>query len=173
MNKPATHDDSNVIKAYEPDFALKKLIGKDVVLAEVFTPEKIQACQKLVDDASASFFTNAQGDLIKVEQAIHAFAKSKKGKDVFFEDVGHAISNLKGQAEMFGFSLITKICVQIIEWCKSTQDPVDIRFSLIKELFSALQLAIHHSITDDGGEIGKTLLSDMDKYRSRKKAVKA
>jgi hypothetical protein len=160
---------ADVTIAYEPDFALKKLIGKDVDLTDIFTPEKIEACKKLVEDARASFFVNAQSDLAKLEKAIRTFTKSSLKEEAFFEEISCTVRNIKGQVELFGFILINKICVQLIECCKSSSEPLSTRFSLTKELVKALKLAVHNSITDDGGETGKALLSDLQHYNAKKK----
>ncbi|MDD5586103.1 MAG: hypothetical protein PHY92_03985 [Alphaproteobacteria bacterium] len=159
--------------AYEPNYAVKKLIGEDVNIRDIITPEKIKECQKLVDDASASYFTNAHADMDKMGRAINGLVKAKKPNESYFHEVGQIGNNLKGQAELFGFTLVTKICVQIMECCKASHEPFNTRLSLIKELYAALNLCINRSIKDDGGEAGKSLLSDLDKYHAKKKSPKS
>jgi len=174
MNETTTEDkDDETVIAYEPDFALKKTIGEDVKMSEIFTPEKIAECQKIIKDASASFFEAAQNDLNKLEEALKNAKIATDNGNAFFEDAGQTATNLKGQAELFGFWLINNSCLQIIACCKSPQDPVSTRMSLIKELFSALHLAIQKRIMDDGGDVGKALLLALDNYRARKKKAKA
>jgi hypothetical protein len=39
------------IVAYEPDDTLRQILGPDVDLKKIFSPEKVAAVQKIIDDA--------------------------------------------------------------------------------------------------------------------------
>src|SRR5579872_3177179 len=110
--------EKDVIYAYEPDQTLRELIGQSTLLSDIFTEEKIEACQKRVDAARISFFTASQRDM----EAIDKVAKSKALTDNCEEacrEIFQPVSNIKGQAEVFGFSLIARICRYLIEYCES------------------------------------------------------
>ena len=52
--------------AYEADRTLRKLIGWEIKLREVFTPERIEACQNQIDEACVSFYDTTKDEIVKL-----------------------------------------------------------------------------------------------------------
>lgn len=167
MNNPKAKSDANIVYAYEPDQTLRQLIGKSTILADIFTKEKIAACQKLVDDAKSSFFDTAQPDM----DTISALVKNKALTNNYQElckQLFQPLSNIKGQAEVFGFPLITRVCKYLIEYCESSASAKSMAardIFIITKLVEALRRAFQEKIVDAGGTIERELISVVEQAR--------
>jgi hypothetical protein len=162
--KPSTDD--GVVYAYEPNLSLQKIIGAASV-ADIFTKEKIEACQKLLDDAKSSFFDTAKDDMC----TITALVSNKALVDNFEQlcsQLFEPVSNIKGQANIFGFPLISCICKYLLEYCAdgTSGAPVTARdVFIINRLVEALDRAFSEKIVDAGGAIEKELIAVIEQAR--------
>jgi len=150
----------STVYAYSADRTLRDLLGKSTALSDIFTQEKIKSCQKLLDKAKEGFFETAQDDMNTIVSLV--------GNKVFDEnyqelckELFQPLSNIKGQAELFGFSLIARICKYLIEYCEKSSD---IQQTTVKDIFiitklvEALQKSFSEKIIDAGGVIEKELI---------------
>jgi len=69
-------------------------------------------------------------------------------------------ASLKGEAEMYGFPYIFRICAFLADACESHETP-EIKNPLILDLITALGSAIKKKITDDGGNEEKAIIANM------------
>jgi hypothetical protein len=155
----ANTENPNIIYAYEPDTRLKELVGA-MSVAELFTKEKIAACQKKLDTAKESFFETAKPDMA----AIDALAKGSGASAQEYQNLCRGIiipvHNIKGQAEMYGFSLIARICQYLREYCpQGAANISDKDRVIIARLAEALQQAFYGKVADLTGAIEKELIS--------------
>lgn len=157
---------NNAPIAYEPDRSLRDLIGQDVSLTDIFTKEKIANCQKMVDEAKGSFFENSKQDVL----AVIALSKKKelqKNFPEFCSRLFQPICNIKGQAELFGFSLIAQVCRYLLEYCEnsnsSTMTSKDVL--IVDKLVEALARAYDDKIIDAGGALESELKSIVELAR--------
>jgi|GEM_PF-1605136 len=164
----SSRKDPNVVLVFEPDNAIREKIGKEVVLQEYFTPERLENCQKIIESARSTFFENAE---IETNILLHLMRKmpaNDKDSVPFFEKVFSCVCNIKGQVEIFGFTLIRKICDHILEHCRSADyETLHTRFMLTKDLVQLLNLAIRKAVTDEGGATGRTILAELKNYSKR------
>jgi len=154
------------IIAYEADQSLRKMVGKTTVLTDIFTKDKIAASQKLIDEAKDSFFDRAKPDM----DAISELVKDKAAAENYQELCRHLfqpVCNIKSQADIFGFPLISCVCKYLIEYseasAKKAMTAKDI--FLIGKLVEALQRAFKNKIVDAGGAIEKELVSLVEQAR--------
>ncbi len=166
MSHSKTSDD-NIVHAYAPDQSLRELIGKSTALTDIFTQEKIAACQKLVDDAKGSFFDTVQPDI----DIISNLAADKAFADDYQElckRLFQPVSNIKGQADAFGFSLIARVCKYLIEYCDSSPSAKRMTAKdifIITKLVEALRTAFQERIMDAGGAMERELVSIIELVR--------
>ncbi len=146
----ATHKQEEFVTVYEPENVLRNIIGNDVALKNVLTPEKIKACQKLIDDARMSFFKSARPDLEDLKSLV-------KERAVSFGRIALRAENIRGQARMFGFWFISNVCTHIADYCESTAHPAERRASVVARLVDALQVAFDNEISDEGGILNQHL----------------
>ncbi|MFA4993890.1 MAG: hypothetical protein WC521_01100 [Bdellovibrionales bacterium] len=162
-----TAGETNNPKGYEPDFALKKIIGVQVPLEDVFTPEKIAAGNRVIEISRESFFASAEEEIKKLSALVDAVASSEASVPI----VATIASNIKGEVEIYGYPLIRKICAHIMETCRDEQNKA-VRLALINDLTQALTYCIRNEIKDDGGKTGKALLADVSRFLTEEKAKK-
>jgi chemotaxis protein histidine kinase CheA len=140
------------------------------MLEKLFTKEKIEACQEMIDTAKASFFDAAQADM----DAINVLSKDKKFENDnpgFCRQLYRPVRNIRGQAKIFGFPLIDRICGYLEEYCESSASSQKMTARdvfLIGKLVEALQRAFEQKIVDEGGAIEKELIDTIEKARSSK-----
>jgi hypothetical protein len=160
-------DETNVTYAYMPDPSLKELIGKCTLLADIFTSEKIAACQKLINDARNSFFNSAVADMHVIKSASqkhHSVGDYKSLCRILYQPV----CNIKGQAEAFGFSMIGRVCKYLIEYCEGKHfgnGTVAKDMFIMTKLVEALERAFEEKIVDSGGAIERELIAIVELAR--------
>lgn len=153
--------------AYEPDRSLRDLIGKDTVLSDIFTKEKIENCQKLVDEAKKSFFDTSQKDM----DTITSLIAKKEFATNYLELCNllfQPINNIKGQAELFGYSLIARVCKYLIEYCEESKSNKNMSAKdvfVVGKLVEALVRAFNEKIIDSGGVLEKELMTVVEMAR--------
>lgn len=149
--------------AYEPFSEIRQLIGADVVLSDIFTEDRIQACARLIDLARNTFFEITNTELNMLERLAGApVVREDESRNFIAGIVVHA-NNIKGQAEILGFTLIARICAQIALACHATHQQQDIKRILITKMVETLRLAYKQKITDEGGAVGKEILAQLDR----------
>jgi hypothetical protein len=150
-----TAKDSDVI-AFEPDQTIRNLIGQDTKLSEIFTAERIEACQNTIDSARGAFFDVAYEDLAKLEALVKDRGTSEISEAMFEETATHA-ANIKGHAELFGFALIAAIGSHIVAYSEPGPYAPSARFRLITDLVKMLHIAIEQKIIDENGALAREL----------------
>lgn len=147
--------------AHEPDFSLKELIGKSVLLSDVFTPEKIGVCQKLIDESKNNFFINTEPEIKVIVTSVKNPAFAAHYQE-WCRRIFPLVANIKGQADIFGFSLIARIAKYLLDYCddKSSARRLSRRdLFVIAKLVEALNRCFEEKILDAGGKIEKELVS--------------
>ncbi|MGB4102418.1 MAG: hypothetical protein WBK91_11000 [Alphaproteobacteria bacterium] len=149
--------------AYEPFSEIRNLIGEDVVLKDVFTEDRIQACARLIDQAKNTFFEITNTELNMLAQLAAAPVIQEDESKSFIAGIVARADNIKGQAEILGFTLIARICMQISAVCHASRQRYDVKLLLITRMVDTLRLAYKQKITDEGGVIGKEILAQLDR----------
>jgi hypothetical protein len=146
--------------AVEPDRTLRNLVGPQTVLTSIFSREKIEACQKTIDEARDTFFDTAREELAQLE----ALAAAPPGDESWFESAAAHAGNIKGHAEMFGYHLVVSICQHIVGYGEPSPHTPVVRRLLIIDLIKMLHLAVAEKIIDHNGILGQKLLASLRKY---------
>lgn len=139
------------VTAIEPDRTLKKIIGENVDLKTVFTPAKIKACQKIIDDARNEFFDN---ELPKIDY-IRSFLRSND--DSSFQKIELIVNDMRSQAKIFGFPFIVLACSHIIAFCEDYTKKADTRRLIISKFVDLLYIALRNKVRDEGGGLEKEM----------------
>jgi hypothetical protein len=163
MATPEKHLDLDTsVTAVGPDRTIRELIGTDIKLTDVFTKEKIEACQKTIDDGRNAFFNVAHNDLAGLEVLMKEQAAMPDKAS--FEDIAARAANIKGHAELFGFTLIAAIVSHILDACEPGSRLPVVRFRLITDLTKLLRIAITEEIKDERGTLGRELRMSLQAY---------
>lgn len=144
--------------AYPPDNSFKEFLG-NMQVSELFTPEKIQAAQTVIDTARDGSFETLRDMISLLQVAFHYGGENEKGADI--ERMRDTASTVRDQARLFGFTFILNVSNHLLELCCS-HNMHDVRTqALMAKLVEALTLACSRRIQDDGGEMGRNLLASL------------
>ncbi len=157
----------DVTPTYDPENAPAGRADNADILAKIFTPEKITANHKIIDEATRSFFDLAHHDMI----IIRVFTANKIAIGThadLYQQIFQPLCNIKGHAEIFGFSLIACICKYLIDYCEQgtphSQIPAKDMF-IISKLLEALERTFREKIIGSGGDIEQELVAIIDLIR--------
>lgn len=169
MSSHKKSSDSFNAYAYEPDHSLQEMIGLSVSISDIFSQERIDRCQRIVDDAKVSFFHLADADMDKIRDIVSSGVDAIPTKTLCAQ-LFVPVSNIKSQAEAFGFPLITSVCKYLMKYCEDGANdlkPTGKKEAfIITKLIEVLQHALSHQIMDSGGEIEEELISIIELARS-------
>ncbi len=163
MSKSSTQPaDENEIVAHQGHNDMRKVLGSDFKLSKVITKETIAACDTMLQEAVADFFTDELPDLEGLEALVKTPAEEIAVQPTRDALLKHAF-NIKSHAKMLGFTLITDICTHIVNTMNSTKLTDEKRQRLIMKLAGGLRVAFDHKIRDDGGEVGLEIRKKLEK----------
>jgi len=149
------------VRLYEGNCGLKRVVGKEFVLGDI--PEgQVEACQGILDAAALQFFTHGIEDVAALEALVVQMEALEDG--VFFTRAGQSAHNLRGQAEILGFTLITTITRQMIESIEHAEIPAEKKRQLVARITEVLRLAFEQRIRDAGGAHGEEVLTLLEGY---------
>lgn len=147
--------------AYEPDDTLRQILGPEVDLRKVFSPEKIAAVQKIIDDARDEFFINELPSVQKLREIVSAEDPAK------FLTIRNICWDIRSQARIFGFTFISNLCAQIVESTENQDTPAKTRYLIITKFVDALVMAVTHKVRDEGGGLEKELQKVVEHLMTR------
>lgn len=162
MANPPFGNNDTVI-AFEPYSEVRQLIGNEVKLNEIFTEDRIQACAKLISVARNAFFDITSSEMNMLERLAAAPHVNEDETANFIAGIAAHANNIKGQAEMLGFTLITRICTHLAKACHTSNQSYAVKRLLIIKMAETLRQAYKLKITDDGGPVGKEIMLQLDR----------
>jgi hypothetical protein len=147
------------IIALEGNCSLKQATGDGFKVADFITEEKIVACDNLVKKAIHDFFIDAEADLKRLEELTRALAEPLNADEE--NELQRCAYNIKTMAKVLGFTLITEICIHLVNSLHSKRLSIPKQRALLQKLVDTLRLACNHHIRDDGGVVGKEILMNL------------
>jgi len=162
MSKSSTQPAVDEIVAHQGHSDLKKVLGSDFKLSRIITKETIAACDTMLQEAVADFFTDSLSDLEGLETLSKSPASEIAVQPTRENLLKHSF-NIKSHAKMLGFTLITDICSHIVNTMNSTKLSDEKRQQLIMKLAGGLRVAFEHKIRDDGGPVGLEIRNKLEK----------
>ena len=157
---PEKSPDTSPVIIYDVKNSIRLELGEGTTLSEFITPEKIAACNALVEQAANDFFTEALDDLEKLETL-----SQQKAANSSIEQLRASIYTIKSFAKVLGFTLITETCVHCLAAIDNDRLPEKKKRALLGELVKILRVAFNHRIRDDGGAMGNAMLDSLRTLR--------
>lgn len=156
------------VRIIEPDYALKKMIGEEVDLEQLFNEENLARAQKIIDNHKDSFLEWVMKDLDKLEEAYQAASQLRPG-DVNIKKIARAAFVIKSQAGTFGFALATQIAKSLDDYCTKYFKPTEQDLQVVRKHIDCLFTIFRSHISGDGGAMGKEITEMLaklvDKYK--------
>ncbi len=163
-NNSKTNGAADEVVIYEqPSGVIRQVIDEGFSMAAHITTDKIAACQTVINDASNRFFEEGFED-VKALRALFADHSPQTADAVFFKTVQRLATNLQGQSQVLGFTLITKISGHMIDSVRHPTMVSERKFQLLSRITEVLKLAFTDRIRDAGGPKGVEMLSLIDTY---------
>ncbi|MFO1242932.1 MAG: hypothetical protein U1E36_07005 [Rickettsiales bacterium] len=152
-------------KIFKADLSLKKKLAPNGNAKELFPDEVIKECQSLIEDFKSKFFDEAASAFSYVDGSL-------RSQTMQLEDAMQQITALKGRSESLGFTLIARLLQSLQDYLDATKPKETHTNVVVKKHLESLMVALHKQITDDGGAIGRDLISSIDVLK-KKVAVSA
>lgn len=150
------------IRILPPDFTLKQKIGPNVDLSKIFTPERIAAAQKTIDETQKEFVQWAEKDLVELEHAFKALERdsshSDSGKIEKIRKIGFS---LKCQAGTFGYDLGSEVANSLYLFMMKHAALTNDQMVVVRKHIDALQIIFHENILGDKDATGIELMDNL------------
>lgn len=160
-------DEEAVIVA--PDYSLKKKIGENIDLKEVFSAENVEKAQAVIEEHTNNFLDWVKGDLVTLETHYTAAnADAENSKDAI-EKLAKTAFVMKSQAGMFGYTLATTVAKSLDDFCRGQYKPIKDHLLIVRKHIDVLQTIFKHDIKGDGNIIGADLMSSLQKLIAKYK----
>lgn len=137
---------------------LRDVLGKDMRLAQVFSPGLMAACQQVIDEEAAQFYARCIRQIEEAEQALDA----EQGK--ISEVIFGLIANGGGMAHMLGFVLFARVCEVMGEVAGAPHIGLIRQRALIRLMLHMLRRICAEGIRDMEGDVAQACLATLDDY---------
>lgn len=163
--KPVTslQNSEDSVRILPPSYALKEKIGMNVNLHEIFTPERIAAAQKAIDDTQAEFVGWATKYLVELEDAYRGMAADLGNASVQIEEIRKIAFSLKSQAGTFGYPLGSEVAKSLYKFLGEKRKYNTDNIVVVRKHIDALQVILQQNIQGEGGVMGNELMDNLKK----------
>ncbi len=160
------------VRILPPDYTLKKLIGDDVDIKALFSPENVEKAQEVINQHKESFVEWVMADLDLLEQHYKDAAAHSPDCEADIKKLARTSFIIKSQAGTFGYGLGTLIAKSLDEFCGEHAKPSSDHLTVIRKHIDTLSVIFRQSITGNGGKVGNELADNLrklvDKYKQDK-----
>jgi hypothetical protein len=143
--------------AYEGNSVLKMEIGDGFKISPFITEETIASCQQILYSAVEDFFQKLEPDFRQLDLISKSITDPISDEDIYSMQI--LCYNIKNYAKVLGFTLITDICIYVVNAVNSHALPFRVQYALIQNMIGVLRIAFDQKIQSDGGETGKEILA--------------
>lgn len=163
-DKPITsaNEGDDSVRILPPDFSIKEKIGRDVDLSTIFTPERIAAAQKAIDDTQSEFVGWANKDLVELDHAFRALEKTPDDR-VRIDKILKIAFSLKCQCGTFGFQLGSEVADSLYIYINEHPKLQAEQLTVIRKHIDSIGVILHQNIQGDGNKIGTELMANLHK----------
>lgn len=152
-----------------PDRSLKKLIGEDVDIHQIFSKERVEKAQNVINEHKTQFAEWVRNDLKTLADCHRNAAARPADCHSDIQLLGRTAFVIKSQAGTFGFPLATQIAKSLTDFCRDHPLPNVEQLLVMRKHIDALMAVFQNQIMGDGGAIGAELtdglLKLVDKFK--------
>jgi len=151
-------DQVRIIKA---DYDLKEKIGYDITLDQIFTEERIQAAQNVINE-SAKEFLNWFANDCKSLQSYYAGLRNGENSAQALAKMQDAAFSIKARAGTFGYDCASLVANSLYQFARKHPECIPDHLLVYEKHIESLQTILQNNISGLGGEIGKELLHKLN-----------
>lgn len=168
---PAPQEEKQDVKIIAPDYSLKKLIGEDVDIKQIFSAENINKAQEAINSHKENFVDWVKEDLVVLESAFTQASANASQSHEPVKAITKIAASIKARAGTFGYTLGTMVAKSLEDFCNRDFKPAPEHLLVIRKHIEALQAIFDKRITGDGGAIGVELSGSLYKLVSKFKSA--
>lgn len=143
------------------DNALRKKIGAEVELAQIFTPEKIEACQHMMEDALAAFLREMEGQLVSIDDEYNKAAANPIELEPAMKRMAELAFLMKKSMETLNFVFGYQVTKSLYDYLHETTAAGPNTLLVICKHIAVLNIILKDGIKGDGGAMGKEMLANL------------
>lgn len=145
---------ADTVKLISPHSEIREKIGNEVKLDEIFTAERIESGQSLIDQEKSKFITNTNGKLNDLIKDARLDSTSATARRRFME----AAFQHKGQAESLGYELFAKTLDSLARYSETHLPGDESARIIIGKHIDILEIVLRDKVMGDGDKTGQALL---------------
>lgn len=137
--------------------SIRKKIGKNVSMHDVFTPEKIKECEAIIERANDNFLKDA---LDTWQSIIHDFATISDSSDdnlSAIKKIAEHATEVKGKLDAVGYGLGMKIAKSLHDFAENDSVPQK-HMVIYGKHIDAMNTVIRSNLKGDGGAMGNEIM---------------
>jgi len=176
MNEP--HDpfvpkdeENEEVRIVPPDYTLKKIIGEDVDIKQLFSHENVEKAQAVINEHKDSFLEWVKKDIGQLQEYYDKAVADPAVCEAEIKKLAKAAFVIKSQAGTFGFTLATQIAKSLDDFCNKQFHPCPEHLMVISKHIETLIVIFRQNITGDGAMLGKELSDGLyklvEKYKDK------
>lgn len=138
---------------------LKKKIGDAAALRSIFSPERVRAGQKVIEDTKDHYFDN-------LEETLAVFQAASAG-DMEPQRIYDATKSLKAQAEGLGFTFLMEVSNSLYKFLQKKMEASSVSFDkddnvVVQKHSEAIVAALENRERGKGGMVESSVLSSLE-----------
>lgn len=161
--------EENSAKILPPDYALKKKIGENVDMTEVFSEKVVGSAQGAIDKHKDSFRDWAIKDIAALEEYYGRAVANMESCERDIVAIEGISERMKSQAGTFDFGLATQVAKSLAKFCMRHPKPDKERMVVVRKHIDTLSVIINKNIVGDGGAVGGELMDNLAKLTEKYK----
>jgi hypothetical protein len=122
----------------------------------------IAAAEQAIRNQASGYLERLQGDLKTLQAMIGSILASPSPRLVEIDHVYALLHNTKGQAQSFGYGLVTQICALACGILQRNRHPDENILRAVKAHIDALDIVVSHNLAGDGGALGQQMVSTLE-----------
>jgi hypothetical protein len=144
-----------------PDNTLRKKIGRRVALADIFTAEKLQHCQQLLDQAQKEFIQEMETQLNEIGSAYIKAMENPAQVEEALKKAAETIFIIKKRMESLNFVFGYSVAKSLSDYLQATPTRDSDSMIVVCKHLAVLNIILKDSIKGDGGVVGKEMMGNL------------
>lgn len=140
---------------------LKKKIGSNVSLNKIFTPEKIQACQQLIDDSQQKFVEAARECWMELEKTYDAMGGSEAQFHAHIRNILKSTHAFKSHMETLDRKLGFEAAHSLHGFCSKLAKPSNGALVVIKKHMEIMKTALSGEKTTTSAVLDDEIIKNL------------
>ncbi|MDE3037286.1 MAG: hypothetical protein KGJ21_02345 [Pseudomonadota bacterium] len=145
------------------DNALRRKIGRHVSLGQIFTLERMQECQQMLNTLQADFLKEMEDHLVIISDLYRQAENDSASATSMIHAATDVAFIIKTRMEALGFPFGFAVAKSLYEYMQAAPAYSSDALMVVCKHVAVLNIIIKEKITDGGGQIGEEMLDNLKK----------